>query len=86
MQKVRVHCFGVSLDGYSAGPSQSLDHPLGIGGLGLMEWFFRTRTFHRMHNRELENVPHHLLGQEGGEAGLDDDFAARSLRKLAPGL
>jgi hypothetical protein len=39
-QKPRVHCFGISLDGYSAGANQSLDHPLGVGGTGLMEWFF----------------------------------------------
>jgi hypothetical protein len=41
----------MSLDGYSAGPNQSVDHPLGVGGTGLMEWFFPTRTFQRMHNR-----------------------------------
>ncbi len=34
MQKVRVHCFGVSLDGYGAGPSQSLEHPLGVAASG----------------------------------------------------
>jgi hypothetical protein len=49
-QKLRVLSFGISLDGYSAGPNQSLDHPLGVGGTGLMEWFFSTRTFQRMHN------------------------------------
>jgi hypothetical protein len=43
-QKLRVLSFGISLDGYSAGPNQSLDHPLGVGGTGLMEWFFPTRT------------------------------------------
>ena len=41
-QKRRVLSFGISLDGYSAGPNQSLDHPLGV--TGLMEWFFPTRT------------------------------------------
>jgi hypothetical protein len=29
MSRLRVHCFGVSLDGYGAGPSQDLQHPLG---------------------------------------------------------
>lgn len=82
MQKVRVHCFGVSVDGYGAGPNQSLDHPLGVGGTGLMEWFFPTRTFQRMHNRELVNAPDPLWGQEGGETGVDDDFAARSFENV----
>jgi hypothetical protein len=39
----------MSLDGFSAGPDQSLDHPLGVGGPALMEWFFATRTWRRMH-------------------------------------
>jgi dihydrofolate reductase len=81
-QKVRVHCFGVSLDGYSAGPNQSLDHPLGVGGTGLMEWFFPTRTFQRMHNGERLNDSEQLSGQEGGDTGVDDSFAARSFEKI----
>ncbi len=63
MSKLRVHSFGVSLDGFGAGPDQSLDDPLGVGGRGLHEWFFSTRTFQRM------------LGQEGGSTGTDDAFA-----------
>jgi hypothetical protein len=34
MSKVRVSAFAVSLDGYSAGPRQSLDNPLGVCGPG----------------------------------------------------
>ena len=82
MQRIRVHCFGVSLDGYGAGPDQSLDHPLGVGGMGLMDWFFPTRTFQRMHNRGLVNAPDQLVGQERGEIGVDEDFAARSFDKI----
>jgi dihydrofolate reductase len=65
MTKLRVHSFGLSVDGYGAGPRQSVDHPLGVGGLALHEWAFATRTFQRMH------------GKEGGATGIDDDFAAR---------
>lgn len=65
MQKLRVHNFAVSLDGYAAGPAQDLDNPLGKGGMALHQWFFATRTFRRMN------------GQDGGTTGLDDDFAAR---------
>ena len=82
MQRIRVHCFGVSLDGYGAGPDQSLDHPLGVGGMGLMDWFFPTRTFQRMHNPGLVNASDQLLGQEHGEIGVDEDFAARSFEKI----
>jgi dihydrofolate reductase len=70
MSKLRVQCFGVSLDGYGAGPSQSLDHPLGVGGPGLFGWFFPTRTFHSM------------TGKEGGTTGIDDDFAQRGFANV----
>ena len=54
----------MSLDGYVAGPRQSLDNPLGEGGLALHEWAFATRSFRAVH------------GMEGSETGLDDDLAA----------
>lgn len=87
-QKLRVQCFGISLDGYSAGPSQSLENPLGIGGTGLMEWFFQTRKFQSMHDEEsrrstgLRAVPEQVFGQEHGEAGIDNDFAERGFQNI----
>jgi dihydrofolate reductase len=66
MSKLRVESFTISLDGYAAGPNQDLDHPLGVGGTLLHGWAFATRTFRQ-----------HLIGGEGGETGIDDDFAAR---------
>lgn len=65
MVKLRVHCFAVSLDGYGAGPRQSLENPLGVGGLALHAWAFATRTFQRLH------------GGAGGTTGVDDAFVAR---------
>ena len=65
MPKLRVHGFAVSLDGFGAGPDQSLEHPLGVRGPELMQWFFPTRTFQRMH------------GGGDGETGVDDAIAAR---------
>lgn len=42
----RVICHqSVSLDGYSAGPNQSLENPLGEGGLRVHEWMFATNTW-----------------------------------------
>ena len=71
MGKVRVAAFSVSLDGYGAGPDQSLKHPLGVGGEGLHRWVIGTRTF-----RE-------ALGGRGGETtGTDEEFAKRSFRGL----
>ena len=45
MAKLRVHCFGVSIDGFGAGPEQTLQTPLGVGGEDLHQWFFPTRVF-----------------------------------------
>jgi dihydrofolate reductase len=60
-----VHNFAISLDGYGAGPNQSRDNPLGVGGEGLHNWVFETRT-----GRE-------MLGTEGGGEGIDNDFVAK---------
>jgi dihydrofolate reductase len=82
MQKVRVDSFGVSLDGFGAGPNQSLDHPLGVGGMGLMEWVFPTRTFQRMHDPKFADVPDRLSGKGRDEIDIDDDFAARGFENI----
>ncbi|MGH9448668.1 MAG: dihydrofolate reductase family protein, partial [Terriglobia bacterium] len=63
MSELRVGSFSISLDGFGAGPHQSLDNPLGVGGRGLHEWAFATATFQRM------------FGNGGGTTGLDDDYA-----------
>jgi dihydrofolate reductase len=63
MARVRVHSFSMSLDGYVAGPDQSVENPLGQGAMRLHEWVFKTRFFQEM------------VGGDGGEAGLDDDYA-----------
>jgi dihydrofolate reductase len=67
MPIVRVSSFSVSLDGYAAGPHQSLEAPLGLRGPELFEWFFSTRTWKQMH------------GLEGGSTGVDDDWARRGM-------
>jgi dihydrofolate reductase len=70
MPKLRVHAFSISIDGYGAGPNQSLENPLGSGGLALHDWVFPTRTFQLMH------------GKESGALGIDDDFAARGFENI----
>jgi dihydrofolate reductase len=64
MSRVRVQSFAVSLDGYGAGPDQSLQNPLGVRGPELMAWFFPTRVFRKMHG-----------GGEDGETGVDNGIA-----------
>lgn len=68
--KVRVDAFSVSIDGFGAGPDQSLDHPLGVGGENLHHWFYPTETFRT------------LFGQSAGEEGVDNDFARRSMEGM----
>jgi len=48
----------ISLDGFTAGPNQSLENPVGEGGLRLHEWIFGTASWHRM---------------QGQSGGVDDD-------------
>ena len=67
---VVVRSFGVSLDGFAAGPSQSLEHPLGVGGPELMAWFFPTRVWHEKQ------------GQGGGETGIDNRMAEQGFANI----
>ena len=70
MSRLRVQTFSVSIDGFGAGPRQDLEHPLGVGGPELFDWFFHTRTWQRMH------------GDGEGKTGVDDDFSARGFDNL----
>lgn len=49
MQKLRVHNFCISLDGYAAGPDQRVDQPLGRGGERLHDWLFRSAADGELH-------------------------------------
>jgi dihydrofolate reductase len=70
MPRVRVQSFGVSVDGYGAGPNQDLQNPLGVRGPELMEWFFHTRSWRKMH------------GQDGGETGVDNEIAEQGFANV----
>ncbi len=71
MSRLRVNCFALSAEGYGAGPRQDLDNPLGVGGEQLHAWLVSTRFFQRV-----------LFGKEGGETGVDNDFATRGFENL----
>lgn len=70
MTKVRVAGFGVSMDGFSAGPEQSLNDPLGKRGPEIFQWFFHTQTFRAMQ------------GKVGGSVDVDNDFAHRAMENF----
>lgn len=70
MSRLRVESYSMSLDGYGAGPDQSLENPLGVGGHALHGWAFKTETFQKM------------FGGESGSTGVDNDFAARGFRNV----
>ena len=64
MARLVVHSYTISLDGFGAGPRQSQQEPLGVGGEELHDWLVRTKTFKK---------------GKGGDTGIDDDFAAAGL-------
>jgi len=70
MSRLRLK-ISMSLDGFVAGPEQSVVNPIGIGGMNLHEWVFPLRVWRAMH------------GLEGGEVRLilrDSNWCARSPR------
>lgn len=71
MTVVRVDSLTVSLDGYVAGPNQSLESPMGDGTSELHKWAFSTRTFQEK-----------VLGTNAGATGVGDDIAARGFTNI----
>jgi dihydrofolate reductase len=70
MAKLRVHCYSMTLDGYSAGPDQDLQNPAGVGFMPAFGWQFATQAAHKM------------MGKEGGATGVDDDFVKRGFEGI----
>ncbi len=71
MQKLRVASFSVSADGFGAGPDQSLENPLGVGGEQLHQWFFPTKTFQQ-----------NVLGKRNGTTGVDNELAEKGFHNI----
>jgi len=70
MSRLRVNCFSLSLDGYGAGPDQSLDTPLGVGGESLHGWMVKTETFQKQY------------GSGSGTTGPGNDFTVRGFENI----
>src|ERR1700742_3415832 len=67
MSKIRVAGFSLSIDGFGAGPEQSLENPLGKRGPEMFQWFFGTKSFKTM------------IGESGGSEGVDEQYAHRAM-------
>ncbi|HEY0493419.1 MAG TPA: dihydrofolate reductase family protein [Candidatus Dormibacteraeota bacterium] len=60
----------ISLDGFVAGPNQSLENPIGEGGMRLHEWVFETLAWRQQH------------GLEGGVRNADSDVVEGASRNI----
>ena len=69
MSKVRVH-ISTSLDGYVAGPNQSMEDPLGEGGEGLHDWLVALKSWREG------------AGMEGGVENVSDSVFAEVLENV----
>jgi dihydrofolate reductase len=58
----------ISLDGYTAGPNQSLENPIGEGGMRLHEWMFETAAWNRMQGLS--------GGSEGEDSAIVEELAS----------
>ena len=67
MGKVHASAFSITLDGFSAGPNQTKETPLGVGGLEMMDWMFPTQSFMQMQRKD------------GGETGVDNEFVVKAM-------
>jgi dihydrofolate reductase len=82
----KVTCqISTSLDGFVAGPNQSLENPIGEGGMRLHQWLFETASWREQHGLEggartadsevvdglVQNVGAYIMGRKmfGGGAG-----------------
>lgn len=64
----RVMCdISMSLDGFVAGPNQTLEHPLGEGGEQLHEWVFGLASWRERH------------GLEGGTSDADSEVVQETV-------
>ena len=69
MSRLRL-TISMSLDGYVAGPRQSVENPLGVGGTRLHEWAFALAIFRETH------------GMEGGEVNASTVVVEESLANV----
>lgn len=74
VSRLRVESLSLSIDGYGAGPDQSLENPLGKNGMMVHEWLFPTETFQKM------------IGRPGGTTGVDNQIASRGFEGIGANI
>ncbi len=84
MSKVWSH-ISVSLDGYVAGPYQSEENPLGVGGMQLHQWVFPLAAFRRTHGEEGGEVNASTPVVEGWFANVGAGVMGRNMFGGGPG-
>jgi dihydrofolate reductase len=84
VSKVRFK-ISMSLDGYVAGPSQSVENPLGIGGGRLHEWAFELAAFRGVHGMEGGEVNESTAVVEESLAGIGATVMGRNMFGGHPG-
>jgi dihydrofolate reductase len=75
----------MSLDGFVAGPDQSVENPLGIGGMRLHEWVFPVRAWRAMHGEPGGEVNESNRVVEEAMAGLGATIMGRNMFGGHPG-
>jgi hypothetical protein len=79
--------FGISmsLDGYVAGPNQSVDEPLGVGGERLHEWVFPLAAWREPHGLPGGEVNESSAVLEESIAGIGATIMGRNMFGGHPG-
>jgi dihydrofolate reductase len=84
MSRLRLR-ISISLDGFVAGPSQSVDNPLGIGGMRLVEWMFPLAAWRATHGLPGGEINESSRVVEESFAGIGATIMGRNMFGGHPG-
>ena len=84
MSKLRFN-ITMSLDGFVAGPNQSVENPLGVGGMALHEWAFPLAAFREAHGEEGGEINESTPVMEGMSENVGAGIMGRGMFGGGPG-
>ena len=84
MSKLRLQ-ISMSLDGFVAGPDQSVTHPLGVGGMRLHEWVVPLATWRAVHGMAGGDVDESTAVVEESTANIGATIMGRNMFGGHPG-
>ncbi|MEZ4614801.1 MAG: dihydrofolate reductase family protein [Caldilineaceae bacterium] len=84
MSKLRFR-IGMSLDGFTAGPNQSVENPMGVDGMRLHEWVFNLATWRQSHGLEGGEVNESSAVLEEANANIGATVMGRNMFGGHPG-